>query len=102
MPAPANTPPVPPAVKKEDKALASTVSSGVTATLSTGWIVFWTIVGLIPWFVYSYGAAKLSYAKFGSVGWSILDFLFAPLYYPYYAYFLDTSSQAIFGGRRRR
>ena len=99
MPAPANTPPPPPprTVKKEDQAVVGVVNQA----MSSGMIVLWVIVSAIPWFVYSYGAAKLSYNKFGSVGWSILDFIFAPLYYPYYAYFLDTSSQAIFGGRRR-
>lgn len=98
MAAPANTPPpIPRAVQKEEKAVTSVLSS----TITTGLIVLWVIVGAIPWFVYSYGAAKLSYAKFGSVGWSILAFIFSTLYYPYYAYFLDTSSTNIFGGRRR-
>ena len=98
MPAPANTPPpIPPAIKKEEKVVTSVVSS----TISTGLIVLWVLVGAIPWFVFSYGAAKLSYSKFGSVGWSILAFIFSTFYYPYYAYFLDTSSTNIFGGRRR-
>jgi len=95
--APVNPPPPPPSAKKEEKAVVGVVNQ----TMSSGLVVLWVIVGAIPWFVYSYGAAKLSYAKFGSVGWSILDFIFAPIYYPYYAYFLDTSSTNIFGGRRR-
>jgi hypothetical protein len=51
--------------------------------------------------VFSYGAAKLSYDKFGSIGWAILDFFFATFYYPYYAIFLSGPSGS-FGGRRRR
>ncbi len=52
--------------------------------------------------VFSYGAAKLSYDKFGSIGWAILDFIFATFYYPYYAIFLNAPSGSSFGGRRRR
>ena len=82
--------------KKEPPVVAQAPS-----LLSAGWVVFWAIVGIIPWFVFAYGAAKLSYNKFGSVGWSILDFIFPGFYYPYYAFFLDTSSPTLFGGRRR-
>ena len=51
--------------------------------------------------IFSYGAAKLSYDKFGSIGWAILDFFFATFYYPYYAIFLS-GPQSQYGGRRRR
>jgi hypothetical protein len=51
-------------------------------------------------FVWNLGAAQLSYAKYGSVGWAILDFFFAAFYYPFYAFFLNTPT-ATMGGRRR-
>jgi hypothetical protein len=60
------------------------------------------IIGFIFVFLWHYGAASLSYAKYGSIGWAILDFFFATLYYPYYALFLNTATPAMMGGRRRR
>lgn len=74
-------------------------------------------VGLVLFFsvVYSYGAAKLSYAYNTSVGsssailWSILAFMFSGFYYPYYAFFVNpvnaapaSTSLPIVGGRRRK
>ena len=38
------------------------------------------------------GAAVLSYRRYGSMGWAILDFFFASLYYPYYVFSLDAPS----------
>jgi hypothetical protein len=62
-------------------------------------LVFGIIVGL----VWHLGAASLSYAKYGSIGWAILDFFFATFYYPYYALVLNTpSTPSMFGGRRLR
>ena len=52
-------------------------------------------MGVIVHLIFSYGAAKLSYDKFGSVGWAILDFFFSWIYYPYYALFLNTPSPAL-------
>lgn len=51
------------------------------------------------------GAAKLSHDKFGSIGWAILAFIFAPFYYVFYAFFVSSKpviQQPILGGRRRR
>jgi hypothetical protein len=59
------------------------------------------IVGFIPLFIWHLGAASLSYAKYGSVGWAILDFFFAAFYYPFYALVLNTPTAAVVGGRRR-
>lgn len=54
-------------------------------------------------FLYSFGAAKLSYDKYQSVGWAVLNFFFATFYYPYYAIFLSGSpQQQAAAGRRRR
>jgi len=72
-------------------------------------------VGIVCFFsfVYSYGAAKLSYAYNTSIGsssaflWSILAFFFSGLYYPYYAFFVNpvgappaAMSLPTVGGRR--
>ncbi len=59
------------------------------------------IASLLFYIAFSYGAAKLSYDKYQSVGWAILNFIFAAFYYPYYAIFLSGPSSS-FGGRRRR
>lgn len=47
-----------------------------------------TIVGSLFTFLFHFGAARLSYLKYQSIGWAILDFFFAVFYYPYYALFL--------------
>lgn len=64
-----------------------------------------TSLGVVVHLIFSYGAAKLSYDKFGSIGWSILDFIFSWFYYPYYALFLNTPSSpqlSMIGARRGR
>ena len=51
------------------------------------------------------GAAYLSYQKYQSGLWALLDFFFAVFYYPYYAFFLAGSpppQASLIGGRRRR
>jgi hypothetical protein len=60
------------------------------------------IASFLFYFAFSYGAAKLSYDKYQSVGWAIVNFIFAAFYYPYYAIFLSGPSGSTFGGRRRR
>jgi hypothetical protein len=62
------------------------------------------IFTIIFFFVWHLGAASLSYAKYGSIGWAILDFFFATFYYPFYAFFLNTPtpSMGMMGGRRRK
>lgn len=42
--------------------------------------------------IFHAGAAVLSYRKYGSMAWAILDFFFASFYYPYYVFSLDTSA----------
>ena len=54
--------------------------AGFTMTLS---------LSLILTLVFSYGAAKLSYDTFHSVGWAVLAFFFSGVYYPYYALFVS-------------
>jgi hypothetical protein len=61
--------------------------------------MIFTIIFLFVWHL---GAASLSYAKYGSIGWAILDFFFATFYYPFYAFFLNTPAPTgMMGGRRR-
>ena len=66
-----------------------------------GFLSLGGIASLLFYVLYAYGAAKLSYDKFQSVGWAILDFIFPMFYYPYYAIFVSGSQQTM-GGRRRR
>ena len=72
---------------------------------SSGWAIFLFVIGLLPWFFFSYGAARLSFMKYQSYGWAILDFFFSGFYYPFYAWFLvETPSPSVFptvGARRR-
>jgi hypothetical protein len=63
------------------------------------YIALGILVTFLPAFLYCYGAAKLSFAKHQSYGWSILAFFFAVLYYPFYAWVLNTPSGVV-GGRR--
>jgi hypothetical protein len=71
--------------KEENKLKAMFDTSSAVGILS---IVIVTIITLL-WHV---GAARLSYLKYGSIGWAILDFFFATIYYPFYALFLADGS----------
>ena len=94
---PSSPPEPPPAdANTSDKGTSSTGASAMGA----GAIVLAVFVGLW-YFLWNLGAASLSYAKYGSIGWAILDFFFAPFYYPYYALVLNTPAPTMFGGRRR-
>ena len=64
--------------------------------MTLGWFV-----SALFYVIFGYGAAKLSYDKYQSIGWAILNFFFATFYYPYYAIFLSGPAGS-FGGRRRR
>jgi hypothetical protein len=94
--------------------VAPTAEAGASATPSTdskaaapvSFIVWATsvsgILTIIFWLVFSYGAAKLSYDKYRSIGWAILDFFFSYYYYPYYALVLNSPTQAMIAAGRRR
>jgi hypothetical protein len=88
-------------------AVAPTAEKASTSTLSSIFGGFEALFGVL--FVLflllgpSLAAAKLSYDRYQSIGWAILDFFFAVFYIPYYAFFLNTSSaQPAMGGRHRR
>ena len=107
-PPPPSTSPDPPLTGNTgfaDSEAAKTTANTVGA-LGAGTLLFASFSGIFSFLffiLFSYGAAKLSYDKFGSIGWAIVDFIFATFYYPYYALFLNTpSSSSVFGGRRRR
>jgi hypothetical protein len=76
-------------------------TSGATKTAGVVGIVA-GVFGFLLAFLWHYGAASLSYAKYGSIGWAILDFFFATVYYPYYALVLNTATPTMMGGRRRK
>lgn len=62
----------------------------------------WFAVGLIPGLLFAAGAAKLSYDRFRSIGWAIVAFLFAPLYYIYYSFFVSTAVTPVMVAAARR
>ena len=78
----------------------------VNDTLASGWATAGVVIGVLFAFLWSFGAASLSYAKYGSICWAILDFFFATLYYPFYALVLNTPSSSMtspmVGGRSMR
>jgi hypothetical protein len=74
-----------------------------------GGIAGLAIIPLLFAFVFHLGAAYLSYQKYGSFLWALLDFVFAVFYYPYYAFVLSKApapQQGLMGtptgGFRRR
>ena len=60
------------------------------------------LFSLIFFLLFHIGAGYLSYQKYGSMLWAVLDFLFPYFYYPYYAFFLakDLPPQTMIGGRK--
>ena len=99
---PSSPPPPPPANANTGPANAPEKKSD--SSVAAGFGIASMIFGIIFAFVWHLGAASLSYAKYGSIGWAILDFFFASFYYPFYAFFLNTppAPTSIFGGRRRK
>lgn len=71
--------------------------SSITVSMTT----VYSVIGAIAGILFHAGAAKLSYDKYGSIGWAILAFLFGTFYYPYYAFFVSSRSVSMFGGMRK-
>jgi hypothetical protein len=64
--------------------------------------VFFILLSLLPYLLFAYGAAKLSWCLNNSYGWSFLCFLFPGFYYPYYAFALNpVCNVPMVGGKRR-
>jgi len=57
----------------------------------------YVVLALVFTFLYSYGAARLSWCYNISIGnstgvafgWSVVNFIFSSIYYPFYALFLN-------------
>lgn len=81
-----------------------TVANTGLFSFIAGGSVFTITIGFILSLLFSLGASRLSYVKYGSIGWAILDFLFPYFYYPYYAFVLNErcAPPLLLGGRRRR
>lgn len=72
------------------------------SSVATGILVA-QIVGTIAGLIFHAGAAKLSYDKYGSIGWAILAFIFGSIYYPYYAFFVSGgTASTMLGGALRK
>lgn len=99
--------------KEEEQELSNALGKFAGATLAlTIFVVIFLIIYVISFHV---GAAVLSYHKYGSFFWAIVNFVFAWFYYPFYAFFLDTNTPPVaaptetmvggvvkmFGGKRR-
>lgn len=70
---------------------------------SIGIMVIGILVSLY-FFAFHLGAAVLSFQKYGSFLWAILDFFFPYFYYPYYAFVVSKEPTPVemVGGARRR
>ena len=95
-----SSPPNPPAADANTGPANSPNTSDATKAAGAFAIVG-GVLGFLIMFLWHFGAASLSYAKYGSVGWAILDFFFATIYYPYYALVLNTPAPTMMGGRRK-
>ena len=91
-------PTTPAAVSTPPTAPASTGSSVIAGFEGLLWFFFVLLLLLGP----AVSAAKLSYDKYGSFLWALLDFFFPVFYIPYYAFFLNSPTSQTFGGRGRR
>lgn len=73
-----------------------TVQVTDTEKSNNGWVTttIWSIAIIPALFAlfFHLGAAYLSYQKYQSVGWAVLDFFFAVFYYPFFAFFLSTKA----------
>ena len=72
----------PPVVVVEETKKTEAVYSPATIT--------YIVISILISILFSFGAAKLSYDRFRSIGWAIVAFLFSGLYYPYYAFFVSS------------
>jgi len=92
-----STPGVNPALNPPESKTTTTPSiwGGLMSILA----LFGGLFGLLIHFA----AAKLSYDKYQSPFWAVIDFIFGTIYIPYYAFFLNTPTPApMMGGRKRR
>ena len=104
-PAPATTTASAPAAAAPAATADSTIeiSSGTAGAVASVGIISWVALAIFL-VLFHLGAAKLSYDLNQSALWGFLSFLFASIYYPYYAFVYSTrrESMSLFGGRRRK
>ena len=108
-PAPAATTASAPAVADPTPATAAgpvtttQISSGTATAVAGVGIVSWVLGGIFL-LLFHLGAAKLSYDVHQSALWGFVSFLFASIYYPYYAFTDSTrrETSSFFGGRKSR
>lgn len=103
----AQTPP--PETPTPDAPITTTTTADIGGWMKIGGIVA-AVLGILLtlyFIAFHLGAAVLSYQKFGSFLWAILDFFFPYFYYPYYAFVLSKEpapvpeSTGTMGGARK-
>ena len=94
-------------VPQQSPNAAVTVDVNTEAVKDISWYIFNTVWGLVPLafaILFSSGAAYLSYQRNQSAVWAILAFVFATVYYPYYAFtsntYVSPTSSLMTAGRR--
>lgn len=68
---------------------------GVSGKMAVGIVIVVVIFALMLLIFFNLGASVLSYHKYGSYFWATINFFFAGLYYPFYAFFLDTNTPPV-------
>lgn len=102
---PTDTPPVNPELTGDAPTTTTTEVPSWVKGLGLLGVVLGILVSLY-FFAFHLGAAVLSYNKFGSILWAIVDFFFPYFYYPYYAFAhsspsVSTEAAPLAGGARR-
>jgi hypothetical protein len=104
MPESDTTPPVNPVLTDDTTTTTSTEVPDWVKGLGVVGALF-GILATLYLIAFHLGAAVLSYNKFGSILWAVVDFFFPYFYYPYYAFAHSSPSAPVesapmAGGRR--
>ena len=100
----------PPPKDPRDKQVPQTTATLALPTEFSPVLGGLAILPIVFLIVFHSGAAYLSYQKYQSGLWALLDFIFAYFYYPYYAFFLSSAPgpavapspiNAVMGGLRK-
>jgi hypothetical protein len=73
---------------------SASATAMLPAWLSGTYMTFYLILFCVWLVAYYFGAAKISYDQTGSGLYAFVAFLFAPIYYPYYAFFVSRPASA--------
>lgn len=105
MSAAAPPPATDPAKETKTETKGNSLWDTLTVGLSASAIVALAVFPLVFAILFHAGAAYLSYQKYQSGLWALIDFFFAVFYYPYYAFFLASAPApqqgVLMGGLRR-